>query len=387
MLSAVILVGGWETFLAPGPVHRVHDNVAADCDSCHMTFQGVPDARCHSCHIPIAARTLKGEGFHASVANQDCIACHTEHHGLSAALTKDDARRAFNHDTTGFSLRGSHSRADCADCHKASLDTMEADCSGCHVDADVHDSALGPDCGACHQPKGWEHQVKSLADHQLDTTAGHAGLSCEDCHLQGENLDRATSCADCHKQGHGGTDANCDQCHEVTGFTPATFDHGPCTCAFPGKHQSNDCLSCHDDFKFTDTPTLCSGCHSSERTHEPLGECSRCHTALSWSENRFDHNRRARFAIDGSHLSVSCTQCHPRAGVFRGAETSCEGCHGFLGVDAHGDFGDCADCHATAGWSPSSFDHAEIGFALEGQHLELPCQECHAEKVEGYLKR
>jgi hypothetical protein len=37
----------------------------------------------------------------------------------------------------------------------------------------------------------------------------------------------------------------------------------------------------------------------------------------------------------------------------------------------------CADCHTTAGWSPSSFDHAQTAFPLTGAHRTVSCQLCH----------
>jgi len=38
------------------------------------------------------------------------------------------------------------------------------------------------------------------------------------------------------------------------------------------------------------------------------------------------------------------------------------------------------------GFAPSTFDHASTGFPLSGQHEELSCQDCHAEKVDGFPK-
>ncbi|MEM6926716.1 MAG: hypothetical protein AAF602_07320, partial [Myxococcota bacterium] len=269
----------------------------------------------------------------------------------------------------------------CRECHDQGLETLADACVSCHVDDDVHASALGPECEACHVASGFGAQLKTLGAHILDTSGGHEGLGCADCHLHGANLDGNTVCADCHDQSHGGTTSDCADCHQVSGFTPAAFDHGPCGCAFPGKHQTVACLACHDDFRFTGTPTLCSGCHEAERPHEPLGECSQCHTALSWSEGRFDH-ARAAFALDGAHLSVSCDQCHDDR--FRGVPKNCAGCHAEAGASAHGDFGACEPCHATTGFAPSSFDHATVSFPLTGQHAKAPCQECHDAKVEGY---
>ena len=381
-IVALLCLSGstWQTLLSPGRLVEAHRAIEGQCDKCHAVFSGVPDERCLSCHTAIVEREAAGRGYHASVAEQDCVSCHVDHTGPKGPSTKEEV--SFDHAETGFALGGRHSRLACEKCHLGPLETMVPSCGECHDDP--HQSTLGPDCGVCHNDQGWQTQLKSLATHQTDMTGGHATLGCDDCHLYGENLELFVPCANCHKQGHGGTTAACSDCHQVSGFKPAEFDHGPCGCSFPGKHQTVGCLACHEDFNFTNTPTLCSGCHEGDRPHEPLGECSQCHTALSWSDGRFDH-RQAKFALDGAHLAVSCSQCHPD--TFRGVPTACTGCHAEAGMEAHGDFGACEPCHTTAGFTPSSFDHASVSFPLSGRHSTEPCQSCHAAQVEGYERR
>lgn len=382
------------TFLAPGVLSRAHDDFAGDCDRCHLAFSGVPDAKCLACHEVLATRLAEDRGFHAQVQAKPCMECHPDHRGLNARLTTDEALASFNHALTGFPIEGSHKALGCDKCHTAPLGQMADACAECHDDP--HSSARGPDCGACHDDTGWLHDLKTLEAHVTAMDGGHRGLTCEDCHLHGEHLRAKVPCARCHDRAHGGTASPCEDCHQVQGFKPASFDHGPCTCAFPGKHQTVECLACHEGFRFTDTPTLCSGCHEDDRPHQPLGECARCHDALSWKENRFDHDK-SKFPLRGSHLAVSCVQCHAGMGQgqlsqvqFRGVPTACAGCHAEAGMNAHGDFGACERCHRPdppggGGFSSSSFDHASIGFPLTGRHADTPCQTCHAEKVKGYM--
>lgn len=369
--------------LSPGVLSEGHDAFAGNCDACHLVFDGVPDAKCLKCHEPIASRIGAGEGYHAQHAGERCTTCHPDHRGADFRGTTDEAMAAFDHATTGFALTGGHSRQSCEQCHDVGpLDQLGEGCTSCH--ADPHSSALGPDCGVCHVAAGWQAQLKTLADHRTPTDGGHAGQDCADCHALGEHLDPIVACAQCHEQAHGGTVSDCAQCHQVSGFRPAEFDHGPCTCAFPGKHQTVACLDCHPDYRFTDTPTNCGGCHVKDRTHDDLGECARCHTATSWKDGEFDHDRQSKFPIAGAHLSVSCTQCHTTPNVFSGAPTACAGCHEAQGTEAHGDFGGCERCHVVAGFAPSTFDHASTGFPLTGKHIDAACQSCHAEKVRGY---
>lgn len=371
----------WKSFLSPGALSKPHDAFAGDCDQCHLVFDGVPDAKCLNCHEGLADRIADARGYHATVKATACVTCHPDHRGAAFIGTTDEAMAAFDHALTGFAIAGGHSRLGCSACHTAPIGEMADSCDDCHDDP--HQSARGPDCAPCHTDAGWLVQLKTLADHRTPTTGGHAGLGCDDCHRHGENLEPVVACATCHDRAHGGTTSNCAQCHEVSGFRPAQFDHGPCTCAFPGKHQTVECLACHADFDFTDTPTLCGGCHEGDRKHEPLGECARCHNATSWSDSQFDHDR-AKFQLRGNHLSVSCTQCHTTPGVFRGAPTACAGCHAEAGAKAHGEFGACERCHQVTGFTPSTFDHATVGFPLTGRHADAACQDCHADKVSGY---
>ncbi|MCB9687876.1 MAG: hypothetical protein H6738_18865 [Alphaproteobacteria bacterium] len=383
-LTLPLLGADWRALVSPGVLTKGHDEFAGNCDACHLVFDGVPDAKCLGCHTDVAGRIASLEGWHAQHQDQRCSTCHPDHRGSTFVGTTDEALLAFDHGATGFALRNAHARQKCDDCHgERKLDQLADGCALCHDDP--HGSALGPDCGTCHVDTGFLDGLKRLVDHQTEMTGGHAGIGCDGCHTQGDHLKALVACSECHEEAHGGTVADCAQCHQVSGFKPAEFDHGPCTCAFPGKHQTVGCLECHADYKFTDTPILCGGCHEKDRKHEPLGECARCHTATSWSEGEFDHDT-AKFKVEGAHLAVSCTQCHTEAGVFRGAPTACDGCHHDAGMEAHGDFGACERCHVVAGFAPSTFDHATTGFPLTGKHIDQPCQGCHAQKVQGYPK-
>jgi hypothetical protein len=381
--SGVAVAADWTTFLSPGALTTAHAEFSGDCDQCHLVFSGVPDAKCLRCHAPIATRIAELRGFHGDPRHRtgSCMSCHPDHRGGGFVGTTDEAMAAFDHALTGFVIAGAHSPLACSECHDGPLDQVGPGCGDCHDDP--HDSARGPRCGPCHSDVAWDQQLKSLEDHVTPMDGGHTGIDCDRCHIHGVNLDPIVPCASCHTLAHGGTSSDCAQCHEVAGFTPASFDHGPCTCAFPGKHQTVECLACHAEFDFTDTPTLCAGCHLGDLKHEPLGECARCHNATSWSDSQFDHDR-SKFPLRDRHLAVSCTQCHSTAGVFRGAPTDCASCHAEDGTAAHGEFGACEPCHTTAGFSPSPFDHASVGFPLTGRHAEAPCQDCHAERVQGY---
>lgn len=385
LLALTVLLGAdWKSMMSPGVLARAHDPFAGDCDQCHLVFDGVPNAKCLDCHTAVQDRIALDRGFHNRHASEPCITCHRDHGGLDAPLTTPEAKDAFDHDETGFPVKGGHLGLLCVDCHTGPLEKMGGSCTTCHEDR--HGGQLGNDCRACHSDRSWTEGLKTIEAHDVDTDGGHQGLGCPDCHAVGLHLGEVVACMDCHEQGHGGTTSPCGTCHRVSGWKPADFDHGPCTCAFPGKHQTVPCLECHAEFVFTDTPTKCGACHDDDRRHEPLGECARCHTATGWAESTFDHDKKTKFALTGEHLAVSCTQCHPEAGVFRGQALACASCHAEDGEKAHGDFGGCEKCHTTAGagFRPSTFDHGTTGFPLTGKHAGAPCQDCHREKVKGY---
>jgi hypothetical protein len=67
--------------------------------------------------------------------------------------------------------------------------------------------------------------------------------------------------------------------------------------------------------------------------------------------------------------------------------STCATCH----ADPHGGQlagrkgkGECAECHAVAGWTPSRYDraaHAKLRLPLEGKHAEISCGSCHAART------
>ncbi len=366
--------------VSPGYISAAHTAIEARCDRCHTPFQGLPDQRCLTCHPRIEELQQTGTGFHGQRSDGPCVSCHTDHRGREMEPTREVALAAFDHAMTGFTLGGQHRRLDCGTCHDRALERLGAGCADCH--SDPHQGLMGQDCGTCHGDASWNRLAKTLSGHQLDMSGAHGALACGDCHAAGEGLSSTVSCASCHEDGHGGTSTDCEACHQATGWTPAAFDHGPCGCAFPGKHQTAPCLACHEGFSFVNTPSACEACHEDDLGHDPLGPCARCHTADSWTEQIFDHDTSA-FPLEGAHLSVSCAQCHPERS-FGGVSTSCESCHAGEHQEAHPDFGDCGRCHSAETFSSTSFEHEHAGFPLTDHHAAASCWACHPTQLEGY---
>jgi hypothetical protein len=106
---------------------------------------------------------------------------------------------------------------------------------------------------------------------------------------------------------------------------------------------------------------------------------------------------RPHAALEGA---LQCTKCH--GGRKESTAARCLACHreiGWLaargrGLHARDAKGECASCHPEhagrgfalivwperMGGSPSRFEHARAGWALEGSHAEAKCEACHTTK-------
>jgi hypothetical protein len=108
----------------PGPLSSAHEFIA-DCETCHIPWQGVTDEMCLQCHYFDNVAVFKPQlRFHE--AEKHCLGCHIEHRGYAADIAKVDH----------------------------TLFHPELSCTQCHFDA--HDSKFGDDCRACHGISTWK---------------------------------------------------------------------------------------------------------------------------------------------------------------------------------------------------------------------------------------
>jgi hypothetical protein len=190
------------------PLRGSHRTV--ECNGCHpSSVFGTLSTRCADCH--------REDDRHNGSLGSACGSCHKE-------SAWSDAVR-FDHDLTAFPLIGLHQLQPCEACHTDPVysETTSA-CRDCHADDDVHEAALGPNCGTCHTPNGWS---RWLFDHDTQTryplVGAHDGLRCADCHGRGTNLTSlpSTRCHDCHWSDdvHGGAFGRaCERCHGLDAF-------------------------------------------------------------------------------------------------------------------------------------------------------------------------
>lgn len=268
-----------------------------------LALQAAPDA-------PVAAdpkppKLLPKEKGHLSSSLTQCAACHT-------TSTWSEVR--FNHDKTGFPLKGKHSRVDCRGCHALDFtEPVPRQCAACHRDA--HTDDLGAHCEACHDETTWKSPFNADAHRRTNfpLVGAHATLPCQECHA--ESRDRrfarpTVTCEMCHASDlvrtagtaidHGalGFTQDCQRCHGGFAFRPARFpDHDRCFPLSYGSHVSVQCTTCHSSLARAtgmsgtcDTRTTqCIGCHEhacpiSDKQHEGIAgyacsevRCAGCH--------------------------------------------------------------------------------------------------------------
>lgn len=350
------------------------------CDTCHVTsswtnvhydhendvfdasFHGlIGCAWCHTEGEPVVQETLCSDCHAAKSPHEgevgDCAICHTP---IAWAL---NAPVPEGH----VSLLGGHGGLSCFMCHTpVVIPARDRGCVDCHG---VNHGGL-KNCEDCHDPVlDWKPKDDFSHDSFFVLEGAHADADCARCHSNGKFVGTPTTCVGCHGVKHGGL-TNCQDCHTPKNgdWTPiAGFDHGA---FFPlvGRHKLAQCADCHTSGKFAGTPTACVSCHGDR--HKGLTDCAQCHSPLkSWAPVDFSHD--SYFKLDGKHTSVSCTKCHVN-NVFDGTPKICVECHGVQ----HGGLSDCASCHTTAGFVPSTFVHS-TRFTLVGAHASLACSKCH----------
>ncbi len=388
------------------------------------TFLGLGTS-CLSCHTD----------EHRGQLEQKCLTCHT--------FKKWKPAPGFDHDKTEYPLTGLHGKQKCAACHETVTDNKfpgDKDyikfaglrfpaCINCHQD--THDNRFGKNCGSCHNTSGWQNYKKSNFNHDKTRFAlegRHVGLECEACHKPGKpvKIKRFQKCMDCHQDAHEAqfvhskNGAACENCHTVSGFSPADFsvaEHQKGNFPLEGAHLAVPCIMCHKEalisgrtrtmqFRFRDT--RCVTCHEDihrgtvnaylKRVSAKTGEkgCRHCHGVDDWSQISYNHDD-TKFPLDGKHEQVTCISCHREQQGrktywhFDGIDRTCRSCHD----DQHnGQFKDkegdvvCASCHTSSGWATLRFDHdKDSRFKLEGAHKNVECGQCHKPAIVGGKKR
>ena len=346
-------------------------HVALTCAACHRTGEKFSKASslCIGCH--------RKDDAHKGQLGEKCAGCH----GVAAW---GDGR--FDHNKTSFALRDAHHDVRCNACHLGGkYQGTPARCVSCHAPDDVHQGSRGEKCAECHTTVSWKN---AKFDHGKETgfalLGRHNTIDCGACHKQADFKDKLPKdCAGCHRADdtHAmrfGTD--CASCHDNDSWHQAEYNHLAKTkFELLGVHARLDCHTCHTGVAKTQKLGKdCGSCHRADDVHGAAlkDDCETCHGNEAWKTDiKFDHDLTS-YPLLGLHAIVGCAQCHASK-AFKGAATSCVGCH--TQNDVHkGRLGnDCGACHSPNGWKLWIFDHAKTGFALTGAHGKLKCAECH----------
>jgi hypothetical protein len=235
-----------------------------------------------------------------------CGACH---------MVEGWEKVRFNHDPTGFPLRGAHTDVTCNGCHSQGFDKAVANtCSGCHRDR--HASEFGLHCEGCHDEKSWRPLFNADAHRSTNfpLVGRHALIPCNECH--GNMRDRVFAQAA----------VRCDACHEAdymrTMALMGSVDH-------PSNNFSRDCQTCHNTFRFFPvTVRQHDICVPISRDSHHRFHCMTCHTSLP----------SVVFTGSCGTGTFHCTDCHSHdctrmnlrhqgIGGYTCADARCDQCH------------------------------------------------------------
>jgi hypothetical protein len=392
----------------------------------HATFTGKSCTSCHKEHFGVQFPVVKLDtvGFDHSRAGYalrfghlkvTCRSCHRAEYLVDTLVRK----YAAEHRVAGRTFLG-----------------LGQTCTACHRKDDVHAGQFaGARCNECHTEKTWKDAPgfdHGKTDYTL--TGKHLEVRCSECHRPAAMAGfprpvvrfaglTARSCTDCHRDPHRGRmKQTCESCHSTDGWSrlldrnkfEATFDHSRTKFTLRGAHARAACDKCHAMRPATSwtvrlifaatggrsaypAPVAadCMSCHvdvhqnTFVRTAGGPG-CQGCHTESGWVPTTYDLARHARetYALTGAHLAVPCADCHPttapaRVPRFHLGSTECVACHAKRDPHAAQFPGRaCSECHTTASFAVTSFNHARTRYPLDGAHQRVACSGCHR-KVPG----
>ena len=205
----------------------------------------------------------------------ECTECHTTE-GWSPLRSP----LPYRHAETGFDLAGGHAGLACKSCHATldfALEKGKTDCYACHETAFTRatrpsHTGFATTCKTCHSVAAWQ---PAAFDHNRTTfqlNGAHRTVDCVSCHRNGYTA-TPSDCFTCHQRDftgarnpvHAGFANSCQDCHGVTAWQPATFDHNQTGFQLVGAHRTVECTLCHRT-GYAGTPSECFSCHQNDFT-------------------------------------------------------------------------------------------------------------------------
>ncbi len=299
--------------------------------------------RCHNDRGPVSEFVIHGCGGchldeHQGNLGPQCERCHDQNSWNPVGVISDHAR-------TRFPLSGIHAVTPCESCHPRApageYRGAPTRCEACHTkdfqQATPNHEAQGwvHNCTRCHNTSGWGGAY--LSHDFFPLVQGHGGLNCNQCHLGNNFSGLSPACDPCHHDDYvsapnhvaSSYPLNCESCHTISAWKPATFFHQP---------PIPPCNNCHNS-DYVSAPN-----------HQSLGYsllCQNCHTTNAWRPSTYTH----RFPLTGDH-NLSCTSCHQSGNA---AQFTCINCHEHRRSEADDEHSDvngyiyssqaCYNCH------------------------------------------
>ncbi len=371
-----------------------------------------------TCHTEITDLMNLNRGYHSNpdVITKNCWECHGEHYGRTFQIIRFDESK-FDHNKSGFILRGSHTKLECSQCHKSEFIIEEKikakkktylglspACSNCHTD--THQGTLNKQCSNCHNEEKFKPAI--LFSHEKTNfrlTGSHIIVDCIKCHQKEIRNNKPfqkfadvkfKSCSNCHSDFHNGKFGNdCQSCHNTSSFHDVEilngFNHSKTNFPLFGKHKKVKCENCHKG-NLTNKPTFtkCYDCHEDYHKGEFVknnikSDCKECHTEMGFSPSTFtiEKHAKTKFELTYSHAATPCIVCHRTDNdwKFRLESEKCIDCH----ENIHGneisekyfDENKCETCHSSWSWKNVDFKHNKTDFQLLGKHKNVSCSDCH----------
>ena len=327
-----------------GAVFNHDDQVPANGQA-HGSMHAVPRERpvrraptdCAGCHLPDFQKTTNPNHVSAGFPTT-CTTCHND-----GAM----ARASFDHNKTKFALTGSHSSAQCAQCHVNVLQVLRPSAPAVTspifrrrpIRTTPRRASRRPARRAtrpCNGGAVFDHHRRSSRSPGSTPAPNAPSATSAVSALELRPTARAVTSPISRRRPTRTTPRRASppparratrRCVEGAGFNHSTTKF-PLT----GKHTSTQCAQCHVNGKFAGTPTECAGCHlpDFQKTTNPTTprlasqRPARRATRPAWRAV-FNHST-TKFPLTGKHTSTQCAQCHVN-GKFTGTPTECAGCH------------------------------------------------------------
>ena len=180
----------------------------------------------------------------------------------------------------------------------------------------------------------------------------------------------------------------------VTSHAALSDDCGACHPApWDARSAADACLACHT--KVRSEVRAGTGLHGAltRSSGSPSPSCDGCHPDHRGADAALTVLDAADFPHDVTGFSLrshketasgerfACADCHPE-NTLTFDQRVCLRCHRDLDaafMDRHAaTYGrDCLPCHDGTGRDAADFDHSAVPFKLTGEHVEVPCGDCH----------